>query len=187
MCRSGRPEGLGGLGGLPPQCVQGAVQGSAAVPQPPGRVVQVASVAFGVDHEHSGGADDQVVEVGGRAGNGQVVEDLVAMPLQGSQEPGGAPFAYAAAPPGPGVGGGTKAKPPRQRCGGSQLGEPCQAGAGDRGVSTPTLTPAASMAAIRRARVGSRSASGSLACVGIRPWPSGRGGRAGRGAVAGGR
>ena len=68
-------EGLGDLGGLPPQCVQGAVQGPAAMPEPPGRVVQVAAVAFGVDHEDPGGADDQVVEVGGRAGYSEVVED----------------------------------------------------------------------------------------------------------------
>ena len=64
-------EGLGDLGGgLPPQRVQGAVHGPAAVPEPPGGVVEVAAVAFGVDDKDPGGADDQVVDVGGRAGNG---------------------------------------------------------------------------------------------------------------------
>jgi hypothetical protein len=53
-------EGLGGLGSLPPQCVQGAVQRPLAMPQPPGGGVQVPSVALGVDDEHPGGADGQV-------------------------------------------------------------------------------------------------------------------------------
>jgi hypothetical protein len=65
------PESLGDLGGLPPRRVQGAVQGSTAMPEPPGRGVQVAAVAFGVDYEHPGGADDQVVDVGGRASDGR--------------------------------------------------------------------------------------------------------------------
>jgi hypothetical protein len=97
-------EGLGDLGGLPPQRVQGAVQGSAAMPEPPGRVVEVAAVAFGVDHEDPGGADDQVVDVGGRPGDGEVMEDLVAVPLQGSEQPGGAPLPLGAMPPRQGVG-----------------------------------------------------------------------------------
>jgi hypothetical protein len=34
-------EGLGDLGGLPPQRVQGAVQRPAAMPQPPGRIGRI--------------------------------------------------------------------------------------------------------------------------------------------------
>jgi hypothetical protein len=64
------PEGLGDLGGLPPQRLQGAFQGSAAMPQAAGGIVEMAAVAFGVDHEQAGGADDQVVDVGGRVGDG---------------------------------------------------------------------------------------------------------------------
>ena len=102
-------EGLGDLGGLPPQRLQDVVQGPAAMPQPPGRVVQVAAVAFGVDHKDPGRADDQMVDVGGRVGDGQIMEDVVAMPFQGSQQAGSASFALGAAPPGKGVGGGAKA------------------------------------------------------------------------------
>jgi hypothetical protein len=61
-------EGLGDLGGLPPQRVQGMVEGPAAMPEPPGRVVEVAAVAFGVDYEDPGGADDQVVDVAAEPG-----------------------------------------------------------------------------------------------------------------------
>src|SRR6266508_376128 len=65
-----KAEGLGDLGGLPPQRLQGPVEGPAAVPQMTGGIPEVAAVAFGVDHVHAGGADDQVVEVGGRPGDG---------------------------------------------------------------------------------------------------------------------
>ena len=65
------PEGLGDLGGLPPQRVQGAIQGLTTVPQMASCIVQVAVVALGVDYEHPGGADDQVVDVGGRASDGR--------------------------------------------------------------------------------------------------------------------
>jgi integrase len=61
------------------------------------------------------------------------VEDLVAVPLQGGQDSGGAPFALGAAPPGQGVGGRTKPQPPPECCGRSQPHEAGQAGPGDRG------------------------------------------------------
>ena len=63
------------------------------MPQAPGPVVQVAAVAFGVDDEDPGRADDQVIHVSGRPGDGQVVKDLIAVPLQRSQEASGASFA----------------------------------------------------------------------------------------------
>jgi hypothetical protein len=54
------PEGLGDLGGLPPQRLQGAIQGPATVPLLASCIVQVAVVALGVDNKHPGRADDQV-------------------------------------------------------------------------------------------------------------------------------
>jgi hypothetical protein len=49
-------NGLGDLGGLPPQRRQHSVKGPAAMPQVSAQIAQVAAVAFGVDHEHGGGA-----------------------------------------------------------------------------------------------------------------------------------
>jgi Phage integrase, N-terminal SAM-like domain len=49
-------EGLGHLGGLPPQRLQRPIKGPAAMPQMAAGGAQVAAVAFGVDHIHPGGA-----------------------------------------------------------------------------------------------------------------------------------
>jgi hypothetical protein len=51
-------------------------RGIAAMPQLPNGVeLQPAPTLLGVDHEHSTGADHQVIKVGCRAGDGQVVQD----------------------------------------------------------------------------------------------------------------
>jgi hypothetical protein len=151
------PEDLGDLGSLPPQGVQGAVQRPLAMPKPPGGVVQVPPVALGVDYEHPCGADHEVVDVGGGPGDGEVVENLVAVPLQWGEQAGGAPFAVGAAPP-------------RRQAKVSMLGRKRsrQASAAaaispvnharlevaTAAVSRPTLTLAVRTAAIRRMMVG---------------------------------
>jgi hypothetical protein len=47
---------------------------------------------LGVDDEHAARADHQVVEVGQAAGDGQVVQDGPSLPLQGAEQPSGAPL-----------------------------------------------------------------------------------------------
>ena len=106
------------------------------MPEPPGGVVQVPSVALGVDHKDACEAHDEVVDVGDGPGDGEVVENLVAVALQWGEQAGGAPFAVGPAPPGQGVDARAKAQPPGQRSGGDKSREPCQAGGGDR-ISRP--------------------------------------------------
>ncbi len=73
-----------------PQC---GGEGMAAMPQPPNGVeLQPAAILLGVDHEHPTGADHQVIKVGGRALDGQVVQDRPPLSLEGGQQPGGAPL-----------------------------------------------------------------------------------------------
>lgn len=65
----------------------------AAMPQFPKSVeLQPAPIPLGVDHEHPTGADHQVINVGCRAGDGQVVQDRPPLSLQRSQEAAGAPL-----------------------------------------------------------------------------------------------
>src|SRR5215216_6590831 len=63
------------------------------MPEPPGGVVQVPSVVLGVDHKDACGAHDEVVDVGDGPGDGEVVEDLVTVVLQGGEQAGRAPLA----------------------------------------------------------------------------------------------
>jgi hypothetical protein len=81
----GHAENLIGLVGRPPQLAQGGDEEVAAVPQQPiGVQPEPPAVLLGVDHDHPAGADDQVVDVGLGAGDGQVVQDRPAAPLQGA-------------------------------------------------------------------------------------------------------
>ena len=75
-------EGLG----LPADAGQGAVQAVVVVPdQPVGALMDLSGPLLGVDDEHPAGADDQMVEVGGRVGHGQVMEDHIAVAAEAVQ------------------------------------------------------------------------------------------------------
>jgi hypothetical protein len=88
------------------------------MPQPPRPVeVEAAPILFGVDHEHPTMADHQVVEVGSAARDGQVMQDHPPLPLQPSQETGGAPLPHRPPPPGSGVGAGPEPQPPARQNG----------------------------------------------------------------------
>ena len=111
----GDAEDLVGLVGRPPDRAQGRDKQVAAVPEHPvGVEQQPAPVLLGVDDQHPAGTDDQVIDVGWRAGDGQVVQDRPAVALQGSEQAGGAPLPCGAAPPGSAVGAGAKPQLPAQ-------------------------------------------------------------------------
>ena len=56
------------------------------MPQPPRRVeLQPTPILLGVNHEHPTGTDHQVINVGLAPGDGQVMQDRPAVPLQRSQ------------------------------------------------------------------------------------------------------
>jgi hypothetical protein len=88
------------------------------MPQPPGWVEPKATpILLRVDHEHPTGADHQVIDVGLAAGDGQVVQDRPPVPLQRSQEAGGASLPRRPAPPGDSVGAWPEPQPPASRHG----------------------------------------------------------------------
>jgi hypothetical protein len=98
-------EGLG----LPADGGQGAVQAVVVVPdESVAALVDLARPVLGVDDEHPAGAEDQVVEVGGRVGHGQVMEDHVAVAAEAVQQPGGLALPCGAALPGQGLAGGAE-------------------------------------------------------------------------------
>jgi hypothetical protein len=104
---------------------QGAVQAVVVVPdQSIGALVDLSGPLLGVDHEHPAGADDQVIHVGRGAGHGQVVQNLVAVPVQAVQQPGGLAFAAGAAPPGAGLLRGAEPQPPGHQGSDGQAGQP---------------------------------------------------------------
>jgi hypothetical protein len=83
----------GGPVGLERHRPQGRGEGVAAMPEPPRWVEpEAAAILLGVDHEHPTGADHQVVDVRPAARDGQVVQDHPPLPLQPSQQAGGAPL-----------------------------------------------------------------------------------------------
>src|SRR5215211_6774961 len=86
------------------------------------RAPWTATILLGVDDEHPTGADHQVVEVGPAAGDGQVVQDRPAVPLQGAEQSGGASLPRRSASPGDGVGAGPEPQPPASR----HSGQPAQ-------------------------------------------------------------
>jgi hypothetical protein len=65
---------------------------------------QPPSVLLAVDHHHAAGPDQQMIDVGRRAGDGQVVQDRPAVPLQAAKQAGGAPLPGRPPPPRQGVG-----------------------------------------------------------------------------------
>jgi hypothetical protein len=110
-------EGLG----LPANGGQGPVQAVVVVPdQPVGALVDLSGPLLGVDHEHPAGANDQVIEVGGRVRHGQVMEDHIAVAAQAVQQPSGVALPCGAALPGPGLGGGAEPQPPADQDGNGQ-------------------------------------------------------------------
>ena len=79
----GDAEDLVGLVGLPPGLAQRGDEQVAAVPHHPVLIkMEPSSVLLAVDGHHPGGADDQVIDVGLGVGDGQVVQDRPAAPLQ---------------------------------------------------------------------------------------------------------
>jgi hypothetical protein len=115
-CGSART--LGGPVGLERHRPQDGGEEVTAMPQPPGQIqLEAAAILLGVDDEHAARADHQVVEVGPAPGDGQVVQDHPALPLQGAEQPSGAPLPCRPAPPGDGVGAGPEPQPPADRHG----------------------------------------------------------------------
>jgi len=74
--------------------------------QPIGALVDAAGPLLAVDDEDARGANHQVIDIGGRAGHGQVVEDHVAVVGKAAEQAGGAPLTVGAALPGAGLFGG---------------------------------------------------------------------------------
>ena len=106
-------QDLGGSIGLERHRTERGAEGVAAMPQPPGWVeLQAAAILLGVDHEHPTGANHQVVKVGLAARDGQIMQDRPSMPLQGTEQPGGAPLPRRPATPDPGVRAGPEPQPP---------------------------------------------------------------------------
>jgi hypothetical protein len=87
-------------------------KGEAAVPQPPGRVEhEAAAILLGVDHEHPTRPNHQMIEVGLATRDGQVMQDRPPVPLQRSQQAGGASLPGCPAPPGDGLRAGPEPQP----------------------------------------------------------------------------
>jgi hypothetical protein len=102
-------EGLG----LPAEGGQGSIKAVVVVPnEPVAALVDLSPPLLGVDDEHSAGTEDQVVEVGGRAGHGQVMKAHIALAAEAGQQPDGVALAFGAALPGPGLVGGVESEPP---------------------------------------------------------------------------
>jgi hypothetical protein len=98
---------------LPANGGQSAVQAVAVVPEESvAALVDLAGPLLGVDHEQPAWADDEVVDVGGGARNGQVVQDLATVAAEAVEQPRGLLFAVGAALPGAGLLGGAEAQPP---------------------------------------------------------------------------
>jgi hypothetical protein len=78
---------------LPADHLQGPLKGVVVVPgQPVRALVDTAGPLLAVNHEHAGGTDHQVVDVGGRPWHGEVVEHHVAAAGEPLQQAGGAPL-----------------------------------------------------------------------------------------------
>jgi hypothetical protein len=123
-----------------------------------GALVDLPRPLLGVDHDHPAGANDQVVEVGGRVRHGQVMEDHIALAAQAAQQPGRLLFAFGAALPDPGLGGGAEPQPPADQGRHRQAGQPgpWQAGGAAR---APVTRPAASTMGARQVRLWVQTAS----------------------------
>jgi hypothetical protein len=111
------------------------------MPQPSGWVeLEAAAILLGVDHVYPAGADHQVVEVGPAAGDGQVVQDHPPLPLQPSQETGGAPLPHRPPPPGSGVGAGPEPQPPARQNGRQAADQQAESGRQQAAKNTHTGT-----------------------------------------------
>ena len=109
---SSRAERLG----LPADPLQGAIEPVVVVPdQLVGALVDAAGPLLAVNHEDACGTDDEMIDVGGRAGHSQVVEDHEAVADQPVQEAGGVALPVGAAPPGARLLGGSPQPPADQR------------------------------------------------------------------------
>jgi hypothetical protein len=98
---------------LPPDGLQGPVQRVVVVPyQPVGAPLDAAGPLLAVDHEHAGRTYDEMVGVGGRPWDGQVVEDHKAVPLEALEQVGGVALPVGAALPGAGLLRGAEPQPP---------------------------------------------------------------------------
>jgi hypothetical protein len=98
---------------LPANGVEGAVKRVVVVlGQPVGALADPPTPPLGVDDEHAGGADHQVIDVGGRAGHGQVVEHHEAVAVETAEQVSGVPLTMGAALPSAGLLGGPKPQPP---------------------------------------------------------------------------
>jgi hypothetical protein len=108
----------GGLVGLERHRPQHGGQWGAAMPEPPRLVeLEATAILLGVDHESPARADHQVIEVGRAAGDGQVVQDRPPLPLQRSQDAGGASLPRRSPPPGDGLRAGLEPQLPAGRHG----------------------------------------------------------------------
>jgi hypothetical protein len=134
---AGVGQDSGGLVGLEARRAQCGGQGVAAMPEPPGGVeLQPAWILFGVDGEHPAGADGEVINVGCRAWDGQVVQDRPPVPLQRTQQAGGASLPRRSAPPSAGVRAGPNRSPqPATIAASPPTNRP------SRGTSRPPRTP----------------------------------------------
>jgi hypothetical protein len=134
-----------------------------------------AAILLGVDHEHSTGADHQMVDVGLATGDGQVVQDRPPVPLQRREQPSGTPLPHRTAPPGDDLRAGPKPQPqpatdpkkggdpPGQGPDpGRPLGHPQPPPPGLGGAARPTVARTRTATTGRSASVPASSSSGSL-------------------------
>lgn len=97
----GRAERAGNLLGLPTHSGDHLVEGIAVVPRRPvDRLGDVAVPGFGVDQEHPGRADQQVITVGATARDRDVVEHGPTLAHELVERSGGAPLPTGTLPPG---------------------------------------------------------------------------------------
>jgi hypothetical protein len=76
--------------------------------QPVGALTDLSGPLLAVDDEHAAWANDHMVQVGGRVGQGQIMEDHIAVAAEAVQQPGGMALAFGATLPGPGLFGGAE-------------------------------------------------------------------------------
>jgi hypothetical protein len=129
----GNLEGLGDTPAGPDRSGELLGQRVVAIPEHPvATELEGAAVVLGVDDEHPGRADGQVIDVRVAVGHLKVMQHHIAVAFQAAQPAGRGALAPGAVAPGPGWLGGAKAQPP----GGADTCDQCdqpwveQAGAG---------------------------------------------------------